>query len=234
MTTPHDAQSHVYRHEPQLPAERLILGDLVRPGMAVLDVGCAATGRSARLLREFGAEVHAFDINPQAVVEFSRRPDSGGITLAAADMGRLPYPDGAFELVLVAFHGLDYLLSGGQRRAVLAEFERVLAPGGNLVFNSFNKVGILLSPTGITARAHLVMRARYLLAGRLFRPTLIDVNGLELYQSLPGRVIRQVEEATGLRFAYATNWSGSSRSLALITLFASAPYFVFSRSDSGP
>lgn len=223
------ADAHVFRFEPRYPVESQILGELLRPGMRVLDVGTAATGRSARLLRELGADVVSIEINEAAIQEFARRDDSAGICLAAADLCHLPFVDGAFDLVLVAFHGLDYLPTAALRRRAFREVGRVLRRPGALVFNSFNRLGILLSPSGLRTKSSLALRLRHIVTGRFLRPTLVDINRLELHQALPQTIIRRVEEETDLRFAFATNLSGRSRNLAVVTLFSAAPYYVFRR-----
>ena len=130
MTRAPDTQTHVFRHCPEFPAEREILSALLPPGMRVLDVGTAATGRSARLLRELGADVVSIDFNPAAIDEFAQTGDRRLIQLAAADLCALPFPARSFGLVLVAFHGMDYLLDEEARQQAFREAYRVLQPGG--------------------------------------------------------------------------------------------------------
>ena len=63
-----------------------------------------------------------------------------GWTLVQADARSLPLDDGSVDLVTCAY--LIHLLDSDDRRAVLAEIARVLAPGGRVVLVS------LLSPRG--------------------------------------------------------------------------------------
>ncbi len=230
---PVDPRRHVYRHEPAVPIEHELARELCGPGTDVLDIGCAATGRSARLARQQGADVVSIEINHAALHEFARRDDAAGIGLVEADMTRLPFHDRAFDVVLIAFHGIDYLLGRAQRRAALREAERVVRPGGALVFNGFNPMGLVLSPRNLCSRPYVAQRIRHLLSLRVLRPTLIDVNGLELRQTLPLRMVREVEAATSFRLHRITNSSGRSSSLVLNTILSSAPYYVFRRTADG-
>lgn len=227
MTTSLGAHEHVYRHRPVLPVEERLIDRHVGPGDRVLDVGTAATGRSATMLRDTGAEVHSIEINPEAIAEFATTGDRDRIHLATADMIELPYATGAFDVVMIGLHGSDYLLDRVVRRRAFAEAARVLRPGGRLIFNAFNPAGLALSPSGLTSRAFLKVRLRYLLGLGFARRTMVDVNGLRLHQAHPRRIVREVVGAAPFRLLTITNQSGSSTSPLLVGLLASAPYYVF-------
>jgi SAM-dependent methyltransferase len=224
-----DANSHVFRHDITIQAEVEILSEFLLPGMKVLDVGCAATGRSALLLREFDCEVHSIEINVDAILEFGAKAESKGIDLVAADLGHLPYVDGYFDLVLVAFHGMDYLLTKEIRHNAYQQIGRVLKPAGKLVFNGFNRLGIVFNPQVIASPYYRKAILKHLAKGYLFTPTFIDENNLRLHQATPNKIIREVEDASALTFDYATNKSGNTRNFWMVSLLASAPYYVFSQ-----
>ena len=96
------AKSHIYRDDFSLPCEDVILSEFLSPGMNVLDIGCAASGRIARFLKKHGVNVYSIELNHDAIAEFSRRPDSQGIELITADMTKLPFQDQFFDMVMIA------------------------------------------------------------------------------------------------------------------------------------
>lgn len=101
---------------------RRLLGQrLARPGLRILDIGCGA-GANALELSAFGSVV-ACDRSLDALA-FVR---SRGITDAvAAEAPRLPFRDGAFDIV-TAYDVIEHVEDD---RAFVAELSRVLAPGG--------------------------------------------------------------------------------------------------------
>ncbi|WP_424211002.1 bifunctional class I SAM-dependent methyltransferase/N-acetyltransferase [Streptomyces sp. BI20] len=108
-----------------------LCGDLPeRP--RVLDLGCGPGHGALFLAAEAGAEVTAVDLNEGFLDELRASADerglSGRIHPVRADIGDLPFPDGSFDLVWA--EGSAYLI--GFDRA-LAEWRRLLAPGGALV-----------------------------------------------------------------------------------------------------
>ncbi len=232
MRTPVDARSHVYRaNRPGPVCEERILAEFCRPGLRALDVGCGAVGRSARKLQRFGASVYSFDINEQSVREFAHSPAAGGIRLFVGDLLHLPFGNGYFDLVLIAVRGLDYFVSRAERTAAILEVDRVLAAGGLFAFNSANPIGNLLSPRGLHRRAYWRWRRDFLLSRAWRRDSFIDLNGLRLRQTPPHRVIPEVTENTGMSLVCMMNRQATSRNLALLTLFSSAPYYLFRKAS---
>lgn len=107
----------------------------LRPGERVLDLGCGA-GRHAFEARRRGARVVAFDASDReakdvaAVLRAMPDEDPAGSAGSAVvgDGARLPFPCASFDRV-VAAEVLEHVTSD---RAVVAELERVLRPGGVL------------------------------------------------------------------------------------------------------
>jgi SAM-dependent methyltransferase len=103
------------------------------PGALVLDVA-AGTGMLSQELRAAGAQVLALDLSYQMLRVGARRdragqPGLGGLWWCNADALRLPLADATCDGVTIAF-GLRNL---GDPAAGLAEFARVVRPGGRLV-----------------------------------------------------------------------------------------------------
>ena len=220
--------SHVFRHMVELPAEPKILSEVLDSKSRVLDVGTGATGRTAKLIESFDvAFVVSVDINLAAISEFAASGESPDIGLVAADLAALPFDDDAFDVVLIAFHGMDYLLDRVARGDALSEVARVLRPGGTFIVNAWNRLGILFSPYGWKSLQSLKVRARYVLNGDIFRPTLTDSNGLRLHQSTPRSAVKEVESQTEMRLRYVMDGHAKSRNQMLVTLISMEPYLVF-------
>ncbi|WP_191252165.1 class I SAM-dependent methyltransferase [Amycolatopsis oliviviridis] len=108
------------------PAILDLAGDV--SGRRILDAGCGA-GPITEALRDRGALVSGFDASAK-MVELARKRLGHDADLRVADIGSpLPYPDGAFDDVIVALV-LHYLEDW---TAPLAEIRRVLKPGGRLI-----------------------------------------------------------------------------------------------------
>jgi ubiquinone/menaquinone biosynthesis C-methylase UbiE len=107
-------------------------------GKRVLEVGCG-TGELLRAVARAGrpARLAGLDPDPKMLAQADAKLRGAGVE---ADLVRgwaqaLPFPDGAFDLVLssLMLHHLDT----PTKRTALGEWRRVLAPGGALVLVDF-------------------------------------------------------------------------------------------------
>ncbi|MBI1745852.1 MAG: class I SAM-dependent methyltransferase [Acidobacteria bacterium] len=101
-----------------------------RSGERVLDVACGTgiVARQAAPLVGADGQVVALDMNPAmlAVARALPAPSGAAIDWQEGNAMALPFPDGAFDVVLCQ-HGLQFF---PDRAGAVREMRRVLAPGG--------------------------------------------------------------------------------------------------------
>jgi demethylmenaquinone methyltransferase/2-methoxy-6-polyprenyl-1,4-benzoquinol methylase len=118
----------------------------VRPGMKVLDIAGGTGDLAKAFARRAGptGEVWLTDINRSMLVEGRDRLLDSGLTLplAQCDAEKLPFPQGYFDRVSVAF-GLRNMT---HKDSALAEMARVLRPGGRLLVLEFSRIWQPLAP----------------------------------------------------------------------------------------
>lgn len=120
------------------PVVRRILDGL--PVGAALDAACG-TGRHTSYLHELGHDVVGVDASPDMLAQARRGlPD---VDFHQADLHQLPLPDDAVDTVVCALA----LTHVPDLDVVLAEFARVLRPGGNLVISDAHLLTSYLRPT---------------------------------------------------------------------------------------
>lgn len=130
--------------------ERLVEATGIREGGRVLDA-CAGTGDVARAFAErTGAgEIIAVDFSDEMMrigkTKIERVPAADRVRFVGADALRLPFGNGVFDAVTIAF-GLRNLAHYGMG---LSEMARVLAPGGRIAVLEFAP-----PPAGFRGRAY--------------------------------------------------------------------------------
>ena len=96
-------------------------------GKRVLDAGCGAGAQSMFLVRS-GAIVSAIDLS-SAIDSAARISDLKSTSLAQGDIAHLPFADGTFDIVYCE----GVLQHAQATEPILAEFFRILKPGGLLL-----------------------------------------------------------------------------------------------------
>jgi ubiquinone/menaquinone biosynthesis C-methylase UbiE len=134
------------------------LGYAFRGDERLLDVGCG-DGGVARLLARRVGEVVAVDVQPSDAWE-----DGDAVTYAVADGERMPFGNGEFDLV----HSKDSLHHMEKPKRALAEYRRVLRPGGTALIvegNRYNPI-FYVHMTRMLGHEHFVQgHFRELVAG---------------------------------------------------------------------
>ena len=137
---------------PEFTGERLIPGqvdiDLLNEHMAryafaarlaagkrVLDAGCGA-GYGAAELARLAKRVVGADIAAEAVGFARENYRRANLDFEQASCAALPHPDGSFDLV-VAFEVIEHL---DNWRGLLIEVRRLLAPGGQFIVSTPNRL----------------------------------------------------------------------------------------------
>lgn len=107
----------------------------LKPGEAVLDVGCGTGDLTLRAARRVGAEgrTAGIDASPDMIKVARRKAAKKGrdIDFRIAPIEDLPFADGEFDAALSSF--MIHHLPDGLKLLGLAEVRRVLKPGGRLV-----------------------------------------------------------------------------------------------------
>jgi SAM-dependent methyltransferase len=107
---------------------------------SVLEVGCGAGTDLARFAKG-GAQVTGVDLAPSAIelarANFGQQGLSGRFEVADAE--HLPFPDNSFDLVYA--HGVVQYTANPRR--LVQECHRVVKPGGEAIFQVYNRVSWL-------------------------------------------------------------------------------------------
>ena len=106
-------------------------------GRRVLDVACGE-GYGAALLAEVAARVAGIDIDAATLAHArSAYADRANLSFVEGSAAALPLRDASVDMI-VSFETIEHLPAADQPR-MLAEFARVLVPGGVLVISSPNR-----------------------------------------------------------------------------------------------
>lgn len=120
------------------------LGYPFRGDESLLDCGCG-NGGVARILRGRVREVTAVDVEPSGDWR-----DEAGLRFLVADALQLPFGDESFDLV----HSKDSLHHMSSPEQALAEYHRVLRPGGSALIVEANRYNPAFYPHMTLALGH--------------------------------------------------------------------------------
>lgn len=103
------------------------------PNARVLDAGCGA-GHTALMFAPHAAQVVAYDLTPAMLAQVVQLAQARGITnieTRQGDVEKLPFADAEFDLVVSRYSAHHWV----QPDIALAEFVRVLKPGGQFILS---------------------------------------------------------------------------------------------------
>jgi len=112
-------------------------------GARVLDVPCGQ-GRHAHLLAEAGYDVDGLDYSTHLLDKAKARGTGKTLRYTRGDMRKLPARwTGRFDAVVNLFTSFGFFLDPNDDVRVIAEFARVLKPGGVLVWHGGSRDGVM-------------------------------------------------------------------------------------------
>jgi ubiquinone/menaquinone biosynthesis C-methylase UbiE len=112
-------------------------------GARILDVPCGQ-GRHAHLLAEAGYDVHGVDLSRDLLALAVKRGTGTGLKYTRGDMRQLPTVwTGRFDAVINLFTSFGFFLDPTDDARVIAEFARVLKPGGLLIWHGGSRDGVM-------------------------------------------------------------------------------------------
>lgn len=188
------------------------LGELME-GQCVLEIGCGAGVWTANLAH-MGATVFASDLTPAIARRAQDAASSHAALGLAADMHRLPFADGTFDVVfgsMVLHHAQDHTWLG-------REVARVLKPGGRAVFheNSARNSVLMLArrtlvgrfgiPRNSSPNEHPLRDEEIDAFGRAFAGVRVTIGRLVLAQMAVKYLLRREEGFIFLRARQLDDW----------------------------
>ena len=142
---------------PRVPEKLIALAGLPAGGR-LLDAG-GGTGRLAQHFCERAGQVVVIDLSSKMLLQAAQKP---GLRLAQASSERLPFPDGAFDRVIMvdAFHHVM------DQPETARELWRVLKPGGRLLIEEPDIRTLVVKLVALAEKMAL-MRSHFLSAERI-------------------------------------------------------------------
>ena len=138
------------------PCESLLFEAYLKSGMTILDLGVGG-GRTTPYLAKLAARYVGLDYAPQMIAACRQKfPNLEFLVSSADDLST--FEACTFDAAIMAFNGMDYVLPDEARFRALQEIDRVLKPGGVLIFSSHNPRAIVVRPSWGKHRAEGLAR----------------------------------------------------------------------------
>ena len=180
-------------------------------GKRVLEVGCGAGTDLVRFARG-GAVVAGVDLSSSAIALARSNFEQQGLAadLREADGERLPFPDDSFDLVYA--HGVVQYTANP--RALVAECRRVLKPGGQAIFQVYNRISWL----------NALSKLMKVPLEHEDAPVLLKFSAGEFRALLDGfREVQIVEERFPVKSRLHKGWKGAAFNTLFVGTFNALP-----------
>jgi len=180
-------------------------------GRSVLEVGCGAGVDLVRFAKG-GAAVTGVDLSPSAIELAAANFAQQGLTadLRVADGEQLPFADDSFDLVFA--HGVVQYTAAPQR--LVDEVRRVLKPGGEAIFQVYNRISWLNALSKLMKVGLEHQDA----------PVLLKFSAGEFRRLLAGfREVRIVPERLPVKSRLHGGWKGAVYNGLFVGLFNALP-----------
>jgi SAM-dependent methyltransferase len=195
---------------------RLVRFDGYR-GKSVLEVGCGAGVDLARFAKG-GARVTGVDLTPSAIELAKANFEQQGLTgdLRVASGERLPFANDSFDLVYA--HGVVQYTPDPQR--LVDECRRVVKPGGEAVFQVYNRISWL----------NALSKLMKVPLEHEDAPVLLKFSASEFGKLLSGfREIRIVPERFPVKSRLHGGWKGTLYNTLFVGTFNALPRSLVQR-----
>src|SRR5437764_310137 len=152
--------------------EKLLFQTYIRPGMAILDVGVGG-GRTTPYLSSMASRYVGIDYAEEMIR--ACRKKFPGLDFKAVQADELScFADASFDVVVMAFNTIDYVLPDSVRMHCIQECRRILRSGGLLIFSSHNPRSIIVRPRWNAER--IAKMARRFARGSAFWAHVFEVS----------------------------------------------------------
>lgn len=138
------------------PCESLLFETYLKSGLTILDLGVGG-GRTTPYLAKLASRYVGIDYAPQMIDACRQKFPNLEFRVTSAD-DLSAFETCSFDAAIMAFNGIDYVLPDEARFRCLREIERVLKPGGVLIFSSHNPRAIVVRPSWGKTRAEGLAR----------------------------------------------------------------------------